>query len=103
MALGTITVSKQGSVSAAPTFLIKLSIAGLGAYATGGLAIKAAIETKLERAIDIVHVEGRGGQYLIGEYNSTTDLMLVYDDATGLEVADTTVLSGTFQVAVWGK
>lgn len=103
MALGTVTLGKSGSVSSAPTYLIKVSIAGLGTYATGGVTgLKAAVETKMERSIDIVHVQGRSGIYTV-VYDSANDLLLAYDDSSGLEVANSTSLAGTFDLAIWGK
>lgn len=103
MALGTVTLGKSGSVSSAPTYLIKLTVGGLGTYATGGVTgLKAAVEAKLDRSIDIVHVQGRSGVYTV-EYDSANDLLLAYDDATGLEVANSTSLAGTFDLAIWGK
>lgn len=100
----SIIVNAAGSTSDAPSYPLQLAVSGLGPYASGGIAVKAAIEAKLERAYSIVSITGRGGGYVVGEYDIANDLLKIYDAGTGAEVADTTVIaSQSFQLNVLGK
>lgn len=106
MALGAATVNVQaGKAPSAPTFIDDISFAGDASYPTGGTAafqdfIRGAAGIKEGRTIDaVIDIAGQAANMPI--YNKATDKLMVFVRTTGVEVANTTNLSGvTFRVLV---
>lgn len=102
-ALGTITRSdKMGAVPSAPLFVDRISFLGPSTYATGGSpAFKAAFQAITKDGRVPIAVIGQDCGDNHPEYDEATDKLKLRVMSTGVEVADTTNLSGvTFNVIV---
>jgi hypothetical protein len=99
MALGTLTVSaSSGGAASTPVFRDHVSVPGDSAYPTNGTAFLAAFQAatgvKSTRVIDVVHdVGGIAGYYPC--YDKANGKLKIFVRTTGVEVANTTDLSGT--------
>lgn len=101
----TSTLKKAaGLPSTAASQVYKLTIANLGAYATGGIPIKAIIEQTvgIERAVNIVAIIGRAGGKQLGEYDADLDLLKIYD-ASNVEIGNSVATNDSFDVTVWSQ
>jgi hypothetical protein len=109
MALGAITAIRKAQKSASePTRMLELTIVGDNAYPTGGTtgfsALVAAAATVREgvTVMAVVDVGGIAGHYPV--YDAANDRLKIFVRTTGVEVANTTDLSGTtFRMAVFAK
>lgn len=106
MALGAATINLQaGKAPSSPVFFDDLSFAGDSSYPTGGTAafqdfIRNTIGIKEGRTIDaVIDISGNATHYFV--YDKATDKLKAFVRTTGVEVANTTNMSGTvFRVLV---
>ena len=100
MSLGAATVNVQAGKSAStPTFIDDISFAGDSSYPTGGTAafeayLQGTTGIKEGRTIDaVIDVTGNATHYPV--YDKANNKLKMFVRTTGVEVANTTNMSGT--------